>query len=78
MSQEYPSATDGDANEQVVAFHVERGADALRALARAVTADAAPSLDESGGYVGSLTEAIMGMTAALCRIANAIESLRDE
>lgn len=31
--------------------------------------------DETGGAVGSLTEAVIGVTAGLCRIADAIESL---
>lgn len=31
--------------------------------------------DASGGYVGSLTEAIMGVTAGLFAIAESIESL---
>jgi hypothetical protein len=30
--------------------------------------------DASGGFVTSLTEAVMGVTAGLCRIADAIEN----
>jgi hypothetical protein len=37
--------------------------------------NAAPGHDETGGTVDSLTEAVMGITAGLCRIADAIESL---
>lgn len=54
----------------------EQVADALRHVARSITAEGAPGHDACGGTVGSLTEAIMGMTAALCRIAEAIEGLR--
>lgn len=34
-----------------------------------------PGQDASGGHVGCLTEAVMGVTAGLVRIANAIELL---
>lgn len=44
----------------------------LSRIAQAITADAAPNQDASGGTVASLTEAIMGVTAGLCRIAEAI------
>ena len=33
--------------------------------------------DATGGHVGSLTEAVMGMTAGLVRIAEAIDGLAD-
>jgi hypothetical protein len=33
--------------------------------------------DASGGYVTSLTEAVMGVTAGLCRIAESIDGLSD-
>jgi len=38
---------------------------------------AAPGRDATGGAVGSLTEALMGMTAGLCRIAEAIGDLAE-
>lgn len=34
--------------------------------------------DATGGTVHSLTEAVMGITAGLCRIADAIDRLADE
>jgi hypothetical protein len=37
----------------------------------------APGHDKSGGYVASLTEAVMGVTAGLCEIAEAIHRLAD-
>lgn len=46
------------------------------AIASAITPrGASPSADATGGYVSSLTEAVMGLTAGMCRIADAIESL---
>lgn len=46
---------------------------AVRASASAISpADAAPGHDAAGGTVGSLTEAVMGVTAGLCRIADAL------
>ena len=39
--------------------------------------DAMAGHDETGGRVESLTEAVMGMTAGLCRIAEAIAGLAD-
>lgn len=51
--------------------------EAIRKVAHAISADAAPGHDASGGTVDSLTEAVMGMTAGLFAIASAIESLAD-
>ena len=48
-----------------------------RKLANAVTASASPGRDAAGGHVGSLTEAVMGNTAGLVRIADAINNLAD-
>ncbi len=48
-----------------------------RRIASAITANAVPGRDEAGGYVGSLTEAIMGVTAGLVAIAKAIEELAE-
>jgi hypothetical protein len=50
-------------------------ATAIRLLAHAITASAAPGHDAQGGTVDSLTEAVMGMTAALTEIAGRLESL---
>ena len=61
--------------------------DAVQKLARhvgdvaiAITPSAAPELegrDEAGGTVTSLTEAVMGITAGLVRVADAISELAD-
>jgi hypothetical protein len=39
--------------------------------------DSSGGNDASDNHVESLTEAVMGVTSGLCRIANAIESLAD-
>lgn len=48
--------------------------DGLKTIANSITANAIPARDESGGVVGSLTEAVMGVTSGLFAIAHAIES----
>lgn len=49
-------------------------ATALHAVGRAITpAGAGGSNDAAGAYVASLTEALMGITAGLVKIAEAIE-----
>ena len=57
---------------------VQRIADAAKATANAITPlGAMKGTDAAGGCVGSLTEAVMGMTAGLFQIAAAIESLAE-
>jgi hypothetical protein len=50
---------------------------AVRRLGNAVTANVVGGQDATGGHVECLTEAMMGVTAGLCRIAEAIEGLAD-
>lgn len=45
---------------------------AVGSVGRAITASAAPGHDEMGSHVESLTEAVMGVTAGLVRIADAL------
>jgi hypothetical protein len=52
-------------------------AEAVRALARAVTPVETGAEDAAGTYVESLTEAMMGVTGGLVRIAEAINDLAD-
>jgi ABC-type transporter Mla subunit MlaD len=50
----------------------------IERLACAITPlDATPGTDATGGKVGSLTEAVMGMAAGLVQIAEAIGRLAD-
>ena len=46
-------------------------------LASAITPAGAPGTDATGVSVGSLTEAVMGITAGLVRIAEAIDGLSE-
>ena len=50
---------------------------AARRISTAITAPASPGTDATGGSVDSLTEAVMGITAGLVRIADAISGLAD-
>lgn len=52
-------------------------ADAIRLLAHAVSAPAGPGHDAQGGTVDSLTEAMMGVTAANTAIANEMSRIAD-
>jgi hypothetical protein len=50
---------------------------AARVIANAISADAAPGHDATGGTVNSLTEAMMGVTAGLVRIAEALSEVAE-
>jgi len=53
-------------------------AETIKEIAHAITPlDAAPGHDEMGGVISSLTESVMGVTAALVMIANAIDNLAE-
>lgn len=52
-------------------------ASALSDVAHAITPSAFPAPDATGGTVASLTEAVMGITAGLVKVADAIEYLAD-
>jgi len=56
-------------------FEPDDAAELIRALNKlgyAITPDAFPGHDEAGGTVASLTEAVMGITAGLFAVAEAI------
>lgn len=60
---------------EALAAAIERG---LTRIAAAVTpVGAVPSHDAASVSVGSLTEAVMGVTAGLVRVAEAISELAD-
>lgn len=48
---------------------------AVGRVAKAITSTAEPGTDATGGHVECLTEAVMGLTAGMCRIADAIDNL---
>jgi hypothetical protein len=52
--------------------------DAVDGIANAITGrDLDLGSDETGGTIGCLTEAVMGITAGLCRVASAISELAE-
>ena len=51
--------------------------EAVRRLAAAITPNSIGSQDATGSHVESLTEAVMGITAGLVQIANAIDRVAD-
>jgi hypothetical protein len=74
---ESPNVADSNlepANVVDVIDHLSRSA---RRIADAITPNITGGKDEAGGHVESLTEAVMGMTNGLCRIASSIESLAE-
>lgn len=50
---------------------------ATRMIALAVSPDAAPGIDATGGTVASLAEAVMGITAGLCRVAEGLRAIAE-
>lgn len=52
-------------------------ADSLKSVRKAITPCVAGNHDATGAYVESLTEAVMGMTAGLIKIAEAISELAE-
>ena len=56
----------------------QKTSDAIQALANAITPlGVMAGQDATGGSVASLTEAVMGITAGLVQIADAINNLAD-
>jgi len=72
-----PNVADRNADPANVVDVLDGVRGAVRRLSLAILPDAAPGFDAADGEVRSLTEAVMGVTGGLCRIAVAIESLAD-
>ena len=51
--------------------------ESIKRLGEAITPNVVGSSDRSGGHVESLTEAVMGITAGLFRIAESIDGLSE-
>lgn len=50
----------------------------MRNIANSITPmTASASIDAAGGYVTSLTEAVMGNTKAMVRVADALDNIAD-
>lgn len=56
---------------------IESVAEALTSIARAITPWTLGNEDAAGVHVESLTEAVMGVTAGLMSVANAISELAE-
>lgn len=74
VSPNVPDSNDEPAN---VVDMLHRSAMALERLSRAIMPHASAGKDAAGGRVESLIEAAMGMTAGLCKIAEAITDVAD-
>lgn len=72
-----PNVTDSNLEPANVVDTLDAIARASRSIALAITPNAAPGTDATGGPVASLTEAVMGVTGGLCRIADAIDNLAE-
>jgi hypothetical protein len=64
-------------HDRVMTLMAGELASSLQRIARAVTDEAMPGHDATGGTVISLTESVMGITAGLCRVAEAIGRVAD-
>jgi hypothetical protein len=73
----YSFQSGGPNGDQSLIEVIDNLADSTNRIAKAITADAAPGRDVTGGTVASLTEAVMGITSGLVQIAEAIKSLAD-
>ena len=72
-----PNVADSNFEAANVVDVINRLASAVFRVGSAITAPAAPGHDAEGGTVASLTEAVMGVTAGLVRIANSISELAE-
>ena len=74
---ESPNVCDSNLEPANVVDALDRLGSCTLLIATAITPNGAGGPDEAGGHVGSLTEAVMGVTKGLCLIAAAIESLAE-
>lgn len=73
---ESPNVCDRNFEAANVVDVISRLANSTLRIAEAITPrNTAPGRDACGGTVDSLTEAVMGLTAGMARIAESIESL---
>ncbi len=72
-----PNVTDGNLEPANVVDALDGVQRSLRRVADAIAPVAAPGKDTAGGHVECLTEACMGMTAGLCRIADSLADIAE-
>ncbi len=71
-----PNVCDSNMEPANLVDVVDRLAGAMRLAAHSIfPSDATRGHDATGGTICSLTEAVMGLTAGLCRIADSISEL---
>lgn len=71
-----PNVHDRNLESANVVDVIDKLASAVRSAAHAILpAGTAPGHDATGGTIDSLTEAVMGVTAGLCKIADSISDL---
>lgn len=70
-----PNTLDSNFENANIVDVIHSLSNSVRAVSTAITPDAMPGIDAAGGHVRSLTEAVMGVTAGLIRIADAIDNL---
>lgn len=72
-----PNVADSNLEAANVVDVIQGLATSARRIASAISADAAPGHDATGGVVASLTEAVMGITAGLMAVAESNEAIAD-
>ena len=63
--------------DEITGEDVEQLIFALRRIGNAISENLVPGQDATGGTVGCMTSAVMGVTAGLCSIASAISDLAE-
>lgn len=74
---ESPNVADSNLENANVVDVLQRVANSAGAIANAITPSGAGGRDAAGGYVASLTEAGMGIAAALVQISQSIDGLAE-
>lgn len=74
---ESPNVSDSNMEAANVVDVINAVAQSNMRIARAITSPASAGTDAAGGHVESLTEAVMGITAGLLQVAEAIRELAE-
>jgi hypothetical protein len=72
-----PNVADSNFESANVVDVLQHVANASGMISRAITAPASAGSDHCGGHVECLTEAVMGITSGLCKIADSIDRLAE-
>ena len=75
---ESPNVSDSNGEAANIVDAIDGLSRTMNGIRKAITpASALAGEDAAGGHIESLTEAVMGVTAGLCRIAEAITELAE-